>query len=158
MVFLVLQRHYTAFANVRIAILPQDLGETGELRLALLGNLQHRIYRPQSSYKYTSIPVHLIDIARTRMFGCEVRLLTYLDYEYWFRFPSRADAVIFYRVLRHRLDRVMQGEYDSDEEDYWEEGTWTVHDVGSEPVECQCSCHQRTRYTRARTTNHNNRS
>lgn len=153
---MILQRHYTAFANVRIAIVPQDLGEPGELRLARRGHLQHRIYRPTGNYKYTGIAIHLIDLNRTQKYGCEIRLLTYYDYEYWFRFPSAADAIIFYRMLCHRLDMVMEGEYDSDEQDYWEEGDWTVHDVRSEPRGCRCTCHhQRVRYTRAQPRSNN---
>lgn len=150
--FIVLQRHYTAFANVRLALLPSDLGELGELRLNAKGHLQHRNYRPTDNSKYTAIPVHLIDRNRTRRFACEVRLVTYYDYEYWFRFLSRVDSVIFYRLLKHRLERVMEGEYDSDEQDYWEEGGWTLNERGplsDPPTECQCACHS-SRYSRAR--------
>lgn len=141
MVYVILQRHYTAFANVRLAVFSRDTGEPGELRLPMRGHLQHRAYQPTESYKYTGVAVHMIDINRTRRYGCEVRILTYDSYEYWLRFPSGADCIIFSRMLRHRLDRVMEGEYDSDEQDYWEEGGWSLNDVRPEPEECPCHCH-----------------
>lgn len=150
MVYMVLHRYYTGFARVRMARLPQDDGEMGELRVSYLGWLQHRIYWPTNyATNYTSISFKEIDLVRTRVYGCDVRIITIDDYEHWFRFPTDCDAMIFHRVLAYAIDSI---EYDDDDEyvdDVWEEGPWTQdempHNVDNEV--CGCTCDRYPRYT-----------
>lgn len=150
MVFLILHRHYTGFGKVRLALIPQDDGEEGELRFAgPVGYLQHRIYRPQGSHKYIGIPLHTIDIDKCEFYESEARILDVHDYEYWFRFSSEEDTRIFSRLLQHKIDQCDEGDFEDNEEDYWEEGPWTLHENGSGPEECTCSCHAQTRYAPA---------
>lgn len=131
-----------------MALVPQDDGEPGELRLAIVGHLQHRVYKPKPNGvpQYTNIFVGQVDVEQTDVIGCDTRVVTLDDFEYWFRFPSDSDATIFYRVLCHKMDLAELGEWDENEEDYWEEGPWTVNEVVSDHLECRCYCHGHIRY------------
>lgn len=138
MVFMILHKAYTGFANVEFALMPQEDGLLGELRIST-GFLQHKAY--SKDHKYSTIFVHDIDIGSCECFKSEVRVVNDDGYEFWFRFQSEEDATIFYRMLKHKIE-LAQVEVPSDEEDYWEEGPWSVSDVELEPDEhCHCDCH-----------------
>jgi hypothetical protein len=171
MVFIVLHKQYIAFANVRFAWIPQDLGRSGELRLTRSGKILHRLYRPRTQNEantYLYIPGKLIEIEDTRVFGCEARIVTMTGYQYWFRFQTDADAVVFARLLHeveglgYGLSRTEWREYrqrmsfqrfdlvninrnvpggDKDTDDCWIE-PWTNKDVKPDEEWADCRCHE----------------
>lgn len=171
MVFIVLSKQYIAFANVRFAWIPQDVGQSGELRLTKSGKILHRIYRPRNlseARTYLYVPAQLIDIEETRIIGCEAYIVTIRGYQYCFRFPSDADAVVFARLLHeveglgHGLSRAEWRECrqrmnfqrsdlvnlhgtvsggDKNLDDHWIE-PWTNLEVISDESRADCSCHE----------------
>jgi hypothetical protein len=171
MVFIVLHKQYTAFANVRIAWIPQELGRSGELRITRSGKILHRIYSPRNNNEkntYLYVPTKDIDIYDTQVIGCEAKIVTISGYQYWFRFPSDADAVVFARLL-HEVEELGCGlsrsewrEYrrrmsfrrfdlvningfdtasDKSDDDCWIE-PWTNRDVVSDELWADCRCHE----------------
>lgn len=149
MVFLILHKKYTGFANVRRALIPQDDGQAGELRLTKTGYIQHRIYNPAREIQeqsYLSIPSKIICIDRTHIIGCDLRIVTVQDCDHWLRFPSDSDAIIFARLLSDR-DDLGCGRWMSEwlrpsnysNYDNWEGGPWTENAVASNDLECRCN-------------------
>lgn len=122
MVFIMLNKKSIGFGNVRLAWVPQELGQLGDLTLSLKGKLVYRTYNHincQAKYKNTIlyIPTELIDLEETRFKGCEAIIVTLLDYQYCFRFSSDADAVVFSRCLQ-QVEKIGRGLSNRELRDY----------------------------------------
>jgi hypothetical protein len=171
MVFMVLHKKYIAFANVRIAWVPQEIGRLGELRLTKSGKILHRVYTPRNATEantYLNVPAKLVSVSDTRIIGCEAEIVTTTGYQYWFRFPTDAEAVVFARVLYEKEDlgygftrsewrayrqRMSEERFDlmsinrrhsgSDKgsDDCWF-GPWTISDVIPDESMALCRCHE----------------
>lgn len=153
MVCIVLHNCYLGFANVRLATIPSEDGQAGELRISSNLDIQHRIYKPSNKIQartYLSIHGYDLDETLTRIMGCDGRLVTVDGYEYWLRFPSDADAVIFARYLDEHI--TMYHFYSSGSFSGWLSGPWTIDEVtsssSSEGLECRCHQIGHIRYQR----------
>lgn len=102
MVFIVVAKDYIGFPMTRLALIAQDDGQIGELRLTDSSQLLFRVYQPNDIIQcafHWCIPTALIDGTRSYMVGCDVRIVTLNGYEFWFRFISDACSVVFSIIL-----------------------------------------------------------